>query len=129
MATPTDRRYSKTHEWIKQLEGTTALVGITEQAQEALGDITFVELPKIGINVKKDGACGVIESVKAASDLNAPVSGQVVEVNRALESAPETLNVDPWEGGWILKLANTTADEMALLMDAAAYDAFVESEQ
>jgi glycine cleavage system H protein len=128
MATPTDRRYSKTHEWIK-LEGTTALVGITAHAQEALGDITFIELPKIGIKVKKDGACGVIESVKAASDLNAPVAGQVVEVNRALESAPETLNADPWEGGWILKLANTTAAEMASLMDAAAYDAFVESEQ
>ena len=128
MATPADRRYSKTHEWIK-LEGTTALVGITAHAQEALGDITFVELPKIGINVKKDGACGVIESVKAASDLNAPVSGQVAEVNRALESAPETINADPCEGGWILKLSNTTAAEMASLMDAPAYDAFIESEQ
>ncbi len=74
-------------------------MGITAHAQEALGGITFVELPKIGVNVKKDGACGVIESVKAASDLNAPVSGQVAEVNRALESAPETINADPWEGG------------------------------
>jgi glycine cleavage system H protein len=128
MATPTDRRYSKTHEWIK-LEGTFALVGITEHAQEALGDITFVELPKIGVNVKKDGACGVIESVKAASDLNAPVSGQIAEVNRALESAPETINSDPYEAGWILKLANTTGAEMASLMDSVAYDLFVESEQ
>jgi glycine cleavage system H protein len=128
MATPTDRRYSKTHEWIK-LEGTFALVGITEHAQEALGDITFVELPKIGVNVKKDGACGVIESVKAASDLNAPVSGQIAEVNRALESAPETINTDPYEAGWILKLANTTGAEMASLMDSTAYDLFVESEQ
>ena len=127
MPTPTDRRYSKTHEWIK-LEGQTALVGITAHAQEALGDITFVELPKVGTTVKKDGASGVIESVKAASDINAPAAGQVTEINRDLETAPEEINADPYGKGWMFKLANVSTTEMASLMDAGAYDAFVESE-
>jgi glycine cleavage system H protein len=126
--TPTDRKYSKTHEWVK-LEGTTATVGITEHAQEALGDITFVELPKVGASAKKDTSCGVIESVKAASDLNAPVSGSVSEVNEQLETAPETVNSDPYGEGWFFKLTKVNPGEAAGLMDAAAYDAFAESEQ
>ena len=127
MATPTDRRYSKTHEWIR-IEGTMAIVGITAHAQEALGDITFVDLPKIGTKVKKDTACGVIESVKAASDLNAPASGQIAEVNSELASTPEDINADPYGKGWIFKMSNVPEAETAALMDAAAYDAFVENE-
>jgi glycine cleavage system H protein len=126
--TPNERKYSKTHEWVK-LEGASATVGITDHAQEALGDITFVELPKVGANVKKDVSCGVIESVKAASDLNAPVSGTVTTVNESLGSTPETINSAPYGEGWIFKLSNVNSGEIGALMDAAAYDAFVESEQ
>jgi glycine cleavage system H protein len=126
--TPSDRKYSKTHEWVK-LEGAAATVGITDHAQEALGDITFVELPKSGAIVKKDSSCGVIESVKAASDLNAPLSGTVAAVNESLETTPETINSAPYGEGWIFKLSNVNSGEIGALMDAAAYDAFVESEQ
>ena len=127
MPTPANLKYSKTHEWVK-IEGTNATVGITGHAQEALGDITFVELPKVGADVYKDGACCVIESVKAASDINAPVSGRVSEVNGTLENAPESVNSDPYGAGWIFKLSNVTLSDAAGLMDAKAYDAFVESE-
>jgi len=127
MPTPTDRKYSKTHEWVK-IEGTNATVGITGHAQEALGDITFVELPKVGADVKKSAACCVIESVKAASDINAPVSGKVSEVNESLGTAPESVNSDPYGAGWIFKLSNVNLSDAAGLMDAQAYDAFVESE-
>jgi glycine cleavage system H protein len=126
--TPTDRKYSKTHEWAK-LEGAAATVGITEHAQNALGDITFVELPKSGANAKKDTSFGVIESVKAANDLNAPLSGKVSGINEQLETAPEAVNRDPYGEGWICKLTDIDPAEFAGLMDAAAYDAFVESEQ
>jgi glycine cleavage system H protein len=110
-----------------KIEGTGATVGITAHAQEALGDITFVELPKTGVAVKGGGPCGVIESVKAASDLYSPAGGTVAEVNGALESAPEAINTDPYGAGWIFKLSNVNAAEAGGLMDAAAYDAFVES--
>ena len=128
MITPTNLKYSKTHEWVK-IEGTNATVGITHHAQEALGDITFVELPKVGVTVKKAMACCVIESVKAASDINAPVSGKVSEVNETLETAPESVNGDPYGAGWIFKLTNINTADAAGLMDAKAYEAFVESDQ
>jgi len=128
MPTPTSLKYSKTHEWVK-VEGTNASVGITGHAQEALGDITFVELPKVGADVKKDNACCVIESVKAASDINAPLSGKVSEVNESLETAPESVNSDPYGAGWIFKLSNVNSSDAAGLMDAKAYDAFLESDQ
>jgi glycine cleavage system H protein len=128
MSTPTSLKYSKTHEWVK-IEGTNATVGITGHAQEALGDITFVELPKVGADVKKTMVCCVIESVKAASDINAPVSGRVAEVNESLETAPESVNSDPYGAGWIFKLSNVTTSDAAGLMDAKAYDTFVESDQ
>jgi len=127
MTTPTDRSYAKTHEWVK-IEGDEATVGITAHAQEALGDITFIEPPKIGTAVKAGGPCGVIESVKAASDLYAPVSGQVLSVNDALESAPEKVNSDPYGEGWIFRLSKVNAADAASLMSADAYDAFVKSE-
>ena len=128
MTTPDTLCYSKTHEWVK-IEGSTATVGITDHAQQALGDITFVELPKVGASVRKDAPCAVIESVKAASDINAPVSGKVSEINESLETAPESVNGDPYGEGWIFKLSNVNAADAAGLMDAAAYDAFVESEK
>jgi glycine cleavage system H protein len=128
MSTPANLKYSKTHEWVK-IDGTSATVGITHHAQEALGDITFVELPKVGVEVKKAMACCVIESVKAASDINSPVSGQVSEVNESLETAPESVNKDPYGAGWIFKLSGVKAADAVGLMDPAAYDAFVGSEQ
>jgi glycine cleavage system H protein len=125
--TPQDRKYAKTHEWVK-IEGKIALVGLTDHAQDSLGDVTFIELPPIGKKVTKGKECCVIESVKAASDIYAPVSGEVVEVNKALESHPEMVNADPYGNAWIMKLGNFTEGDFLDLMDASAYDAFVKSE-
>lgn len=126
--TPNDRKYTKTHEWIKT-ENDTATIGITDHAQDSLGDITFIELPKIGAKLKKNSECGVIESVKAASDLYSPASGTVIEVNETLETAPEDVNNDPYQNGWIFKMNNINQNEIADLMDAASYEAFLETEQ
>lgn len=126
--TPNDRKYAKSHEWVK-IDGTQATVGITDHAQHALGDITFVDRPKIGRKVQQAGECGVIESVKAASDIFAPVSGEVAETNAALEADPALVNTDPYGKGWILKLKGANAAELGSLMDAASYDTFVESEK
>jgi glycine cleavage system H protein len=120
-------KYAKTHEWVRR-EGEVAVVGISDHAQDALGDITFVELPAIGTQLEKDKECGVIESVKAASDLFAPVGGKVTEINNALETAPENINSDPYESGWLFKMEGITDDEFDALMDAKAYSAFLESE-
>lgn len=128
MTTPNERTYTKTHEWVK-IEGDVATVGITAHAQEALGDITFIEPPKTGTTVKAGGSCGVIESVKAASDLYAPVSGQVQSVNADLESAPEKVNSDPYGEGWIFRLSKVNAAEAAALMNADGYDSYVKSAQ
>jgi glycine cleavage system H protein len=127
MTTPTDRKYTKTHEWVK-IDGDSATIGITAHAQEALGDITFVEPPKPGSSVKAGASCGVIESVKAASDLFSPLSGQVQKVNAELETAPEKINSDPYGEGWIFTLSKVNNGEVASLLDAAAYDAFLKSE-
>jgi glycine cleavage system H protein len=120
--TPNDRKYAKTHEWIK-VEGDQAVIGITDHAQQALGDITFVELPAIGKKVAAGGSCGVIESVKAASDLYAPAAGEVTDVNRALDGSPELINQDPYGKGWILKLKGVNAGNLSGLLDATGYDA------
>lgn len=128
MPTPSDRKYSKTHEWVK-IQGTEATIGITDHAQKALGDITFVDFPKIGATIKAAVSCGVIESVKAASDLFSPVSGKVAAVNAALEAAPEKINTDPYGDGWIFRLSAVNPAEAAGLMDAAAYDALAESDK
>jgi glycine cleavage system H protein len=122
-----DRKYTKTHEWVLR-SGDSATVGISDHAQEALGDITFVELPKTGAALKKAKECGVIESVKAASDLFSPVSGKVTEVNGSLETAPEAINADPYGTGWMFKLSGLSDAEFADLLDAAAYGKFLESE-
>ena len=128
LPSPNDRKFTKTHEWVK-IEGGKAIVGISGHAQEALGDITFIELPAIGKKVTKAESCSVIESVKAASDIYAPISGEIAEVNTSLETAPEEINKDPYQRGWLFSIKNFEAAEVAGLMDAAAYDAFVESEK
>ena len=118
---PSDLRYAKSHEWVKLAGDGTATVGITDYAQNSLGDITYVQLPKPGATLNAGQVFGVVESVKAASDLYAPVGGTVLETNPALESAPETVNQQPYEGGWMLKLKLGNPAEAAALNDAAAY--------
>lgn len=125
---PVDRKYAKTHEWVK-IEGKMAIVGITDHAQDSLGDITFVELPKTGAQVRSGSECAVIESVKAAGDLYAPVGGKISEVNEALETAPEKINTDPYGEGWIIKIENFNAADLDNLLDAAAYEKFLETEE
>ena len=117
---PDSLKYAKSHEWVK-MEGDTATVGITDYAQGSLGDITFVQLPKVGAVLKAGDVFGVVESVKAASDLYAPVSGTVTAVNGALDKKPETLNEAPYGDAWILKLKLANPGEAAALMDAVAY--------
>lgn len=126
MPYPENYRYAKSHEWL-QLDGETGTVGITDYAQHSLGDIVFVELPKIGQNIEAGSTFGSVESVKAVSDLYAPISGTVTEVNEALTAAPETLNADA-NKTWILKLTVTNTDENNALLSAADYDTFVAEE-
>ena len=120
MAYPDDLRYSKEHEWVRA-DGTRATIGITSFAADELGDIVFVELPEVGASLKQFETFGVVESVKAVSDLYSPLSGEVVEVNEALREGPELLNSDPFGEGWILKVELADAAEIDALMDAAAY--------
>jgi glycine cleavage system H protein len=124
---PKDLKYTKTHEWVK-IEGETATVGISDHAQDALGDITFIELPKNGSTLKKGMECGVIESVKAASDIYSPISGVVSEVNESLETAPEDINTDPYVKGWIFKLSKINSSEANDLMNSSEYETFLENE-
>ena len=123
---PSDRKYIDSHEWIK-IEGDLAVVGITDYAQDSLGDITFVELPTVDTEVTKGGECCVIESVKAASDVYSPLTGVIAEVNSTLEAEPEKINASPYEEGWIFKLKNFDAAEIDALMDSAAYEKFLET--
>ena len=118
---PSDLRYAKSHEWLKLESDGTATVGITDYAQNSLGDITYVQAPKVGATLAAGATFGVVESVKAASDIYAPVSGTVVAVNTALESAPETLNSSPYEAGWILKLKLANPAEVDALLSATDY--------
>jgi len=120
---PSELKYAKSHEWLKVSADGTALVGITDYAQSSLGDITFVQLPKAGAVLKAGAAFGVVESVKAASDVYAPVSGTVVEVNAALDAHPEKLNQSPYADGWMLKLKLADPAEAGKLLDAAGYGA------
>lgn len=119
-------KYSKEHEWIR-VEGEVGTIGISQYAQEQLGDVVFVELPQAGRKVAKGEACAVVESVKAASDIYAPVSGEVVEANAALADAPGDVNAEPMGKGWFFKLKLSNKSELDALMDEAAYDAFVKS--
>ncbi len=123
---PDDLRYTEEHEWIGELDG-QFFVGITDYAQSQLGDITYIELPEVGRTVEANEEVAVVESVKAASDVFAPVSGKVVEVNDALEAHPELINKDPLGQGWFFKLEDVDAAEFDALMDVSAYRSFVES--
>ena len=124
---PNDLRYTKDHEWVR-VEGDRGRIGITHYAQKQLGDVVYLELPEVGRQLKEHETFGTVESVKAVSELFAPVSGEVVEVNQPLTQAPEKINTDPYGEGWMasVKLANPAAVQG--LMDAAAYKAYVESE-
>ena len=122
MAYPDDLRYSKEHEWVRTDDG-NATIGITSFAADELGDIVFIELPEVGVQLTQFGTFGVVESVKAVSDLYSPVSGTVVEVNEALRETPELLNSDPFREGWIARVELGDPSELETLMDAAGYEA------
>ena len=124
MEFPEGLKYSKEHEWVL-VEGQTATIGITEFAQEELGDIVFVELPEVGEKVVKDDPFGAVESVKAVSDVYAPVSGAVLEVNDVLPDNPETINDDPYGDGWLIRVELSDADDLKDLMDADEYTEYV----
>ncbi len=119
-------KYTEDHEWV-QVEGDVATVGITQHAQDALGDVVFVELPEVGKTDAQKDTAGVVESVKAAADVYMPVSGEVVEVNQALVDEPSLANSDPMGAGWFFKVRLSQPDEVAALMDEAAYDTFQKS--
>src|SRR6185503_9121752 len=120
MAYPDDLSYSKEHEWVRQ-DGTRATIGITSFAADELGDIVFVELPEAGATLSQFASFGVVESVKAVSDLYAPISGEVLEVNQALSDTPELLNTAPFEDGWIARVKLSDPAELDALLDAKAY--------
>ena len=124
---PADFRYTKEHEWVK-VDGTTATIGITDHAQSELGDIVYVDLPKVGADAEVGKAFGSVESVKAVSDIYAPVSGEIIEINEGLASAPEKLNSDPHGDAWLIKVRMTTQDEIKNLMTAADYQEYVGAE-
>jgi glycine cleavage system H protein len=124
---PEDRRYTKEHEWVR-LEGDRGIVGITQYAQEQLGDVVFLELPEVGRKLSPGEGFGTVESVKAVSELYSPVAGEVVEVNSALAQKPEVVNSDPHGAAWMIKVKLADPIAVAGLMDARAYQAYVESE-
>jgi glycine cleavage system H protein len=124
---PEDLRYTKDHEWIR-VQGDVGTVGITDHAQEELGDIVYVELPKVGSKLEQSATFGSVESVKAVSDIYSPVSGEVTEANSALADAPEKVNDDPYGDGWIMKLRLSAPQQVEALMTAAQYQAYVETE-
>jgi glycine cleavage system H protein len=123
---PSDLRYTKDHEWVR-VDGEEATVGITEYAADQLGDIVFVELPDIGKRLAQFAAFGVVESVKAVSDLFAPVTGEVTAANDALAGSPELVNGDPYGAGWMVRLKVSAPDEIGELLDPAAYDALIKA--
>ncbi|MEN6467125.1 MAG: glycine cleavage system protein GcvH [Syntrophaceae bacterium] len=126
---PTDRRYSTEHEWALDNSDGTATIGITDHAQELLTDIVFVELPPLGKNVKQMQPVAVVESVKSVSDVYSPVSGEVLEVNAGLESHPELINQDAFGEGWIVKMKMDDPSQLAGLMDAEGYGAFIKEKK
>ena len=126
--TPNDLRYTRSHEWVKKEADGTVTVGITDHAQELLGDMVFVELPKVGAKVAAGKECGVVESVKAASDVYAPVAGEITAVNSAVSDAPESINQDAY-AAWMFRIKPASATELDALLDAKTYEALVASEQ
>ena len=125
---PDDLQYTKDHEWIA-VDGNIATVGITDHAQGALGDLVFVELPEVGAELEKGDEMAVVESVKAASEVYAPLSGEVIEVNEALNESPETINDSPYDDGWIAKIKIRDKGELDETMDAEAYGGLIDEEE
>lgn len=125
---PTELKYTRSHEWVRTNDDGTVTVGITDHAQEQLGDMVYVEVPEVGQEVVRNDACAVVESVKAASDVYAPVGGEIVEVNQDLADNPDAVNRDAFGDGWIMKLEPGDAGQIEGLLDAAEYEAFVASE-
>ncbi|MES9966330.1 MAG: glycine cleavage system protein GcvH [Sedimenticola sp.] len=125
---PSELKYTKSHEWIRDEGDGTVTIGITEHAQELLGDLVFVELPEEGASVEAGSECAVVESVKAASDVYSPVTGEVIGVNEALADAPETVNEDAFGDGWMFKVRLNDATELEDLLGAEAYIEVMESE-
>lgn len=129
MRIPEDLRYTKEHEWVQFDNDNIATIGVTDFAQESLGDITYVQLPKESTEVSKDDTFGVVESVKAVSDLYAPVSGRVIEVNQSVVDAPELVNQDPYGDGWMLKVDVKDVSELDSLMSPKEYSDYVEEKK
>ena len=127
--TPSDLKYTKSHEWIRENGDGTVTLGITDHAQELLGDLVFVEVPETGTGVEAGSEIAVVESVKAASDVYSPVTGEVVEANESLADAPESVNDSPYENGWICKIRLSDAGELDTLLDADSYATHAEEEE
>ena len=123
---PTELKYASSHEWARLEEDGTVTIGITDHAQDALGDLVYVEVPEAGQTVAAEEACCVVESVKAASDVYAPIAGEVLAGNDALADQPELVNDEPYEGGWLFKLKPDNADDLGNLLDAAGYESSLE---
>ena len=123
---PVELKYTKSHEWVRQEDDGSLTVGITDHAQDLLGDLVFVELPEVGSEMSAEEACCVVESVKAASDIYMPISGEIIEVNEALADAPETINDSPFDDGWLFKINPSAEQELGDLMNADAYQAEIE---
>jgi len=125
---PTDLRYTSSHEWVRLNDDGTVTIGITDHAQDALGDIVFVELPEVDSELSQGDASCVVESVKAASDIYMPISGEVIDTNQALVDEPEIINSSPYDDGWIFKIKPADEDDIEQLMDASSYEAECEDE-
>ncbi|MEA2080516.1 MAG: glycine cleavage system protein GcvH [Pseudomonadota bacterium] len=126
--TPGDLKYSSNHEWARANDDGSVTIGITDHAQDQLGDLVYVEVPQQGRELEADEACAVVESVKAASDVYAPIAGTVIEANEDLADKPEVVNQDAYGEGWLIRLKPASSDALSGLMDADAYRAFIESE-
>jgi glycine cleavage system H protein len=124
---PAELRYVDSHEWVRKQPDGTVVIGITDHAQAALGDLVFVETPKVGRKLAANEACAVVESVKAASDVYSPIAGEVIEANAALANAPETINTDAYGAGWMWKLKPANPADVDALLDAAGYEAFLKT--
>ena len=125
---PTELKYANSHEWARVESDGTVIVGITDHAQDALGDIVFIELPESGAEVEVGAEIAVVESVKAASDIYSPVSGEIIEVNSELEDEPELVNGSPYEDGWLFSVKINSSEDFSSLLDAEGYQALVEDE-
>ncbi len=126
---PTEFKYTKTHEWVSRDEDDVITIGITDHAQQQLGDIVFIELPEVGIQLHAGEEFGVIESVKAASDLYGPIAGEVIAVNSSIAATPGLINTDPYHEGWLIKIQPDDIDEWDELMDSDEYESKVEADQ